>query len=73
MLDEVIEAGLDEDVMGWGSWCRQVDKECLAECISNEDKLEELVQLYKPRLREYLRRCKDEDDGYAKELEEANR
>jgi len=67
MVDAVIDAGMGEDVMGWDSSCRQVDVNELRRCIENDESFEAFVQAFKPNLRDWLKKCLEEDTKMKKD------
>jgi hypothetical protein len=67
MVEAVVDAGLDEDVMGWDNACRQVDVNELKRCIENDEAFEVFVHALKPNLREWLKRCLEEETEMKKD------
>ena len=57
MLEAVVSAGLDEDVMGWDCRARNVDLNTLDCCVENDEAFNELIKAIKPTLRKCLKDC----------------
>lgn len=56
-FDDVVEAGLDEGVMGWGSCASELDADFLEDALKDEQKLNELLEVLKPHMQHWLKKC----------------
>lgn len=56
-FDDVVDAGLDEGVMGWGSFAKELDADFLEAAIADEKKFEELLEVLKPHIQGWLHQC----------------
>lgn len=56
-FDDVVEAGLDEGVMGWGWYASELDAEFLEDALEDQQKLDELLEALKPHMQYWLKKC----------------
>jgi hypothetical protein len=67
MLEEVVDTGFDEDVIGWGSSMHQLDREELSRCINDEESFDKLVVALRPNILAWLKRSLEEDERFRNE------
>ncbi len=56
-FDDVVEAGLDEGVMGLGSYACELDADFLEDALKDEQKFTELFETLKPHMHYWLTKC----------------
>ena len=62
MLDTVIEAGLDEDVMGWDPNCNSINRKDLEDLLNNDELFATFMVDALPMIRAKLQECAREYD-----------